>query len=67
MIVFSRRVAVASACKGTNWLSSWIVAIVRLPCGSSPTASTLPTDTPATLTSAWAASSWAYGNDTWTR
>ena len=63
MIVFSRRIARASTWIGAYCLSSSIVAIVRLPCGSSDLATTVPTDTPAIRTSAWLASSCAFGND----
>ena len=56
MIVLVRRIARASLCSGAYWLSSWIVAIVRLPCGSSDFSITLPTDTPAMRTSACVAS-----------
>ena len=41
---------------GAKLLFIWIVAIVRLPCGSRDLAITLPTDTPAIRTSASLAS-----------
>ena len=62
-----RRIARVSWRIGEYWCSSWIVAIVRLPLGSSWVETTLPTDTPAIRTSAWVARSWALGNDTLTR
>ena len=63
MIVLVRRIARASLCSGAYWLLSWIVAIVRLPCGSSDFWITLPTDTPAMRTSACVASSPALVNE----